>query len=54
VIRMRVGGEQAHRNAVMGALLDAPATEGAGGVAVNQQGQQAGAADIVRYRCRGC
>jgi hypothetical protein len=40
VIRVRVGGEQAHRHAVVSVLLDATRTEGAGGVVVYQQGQQ--------------
>ena len=40
VIRMSVGGEQAHGHAVVSALLDAAAAEGAGGVTVNEQPQQ--------------
>lgn len=40
MIGMRVGREQAHGHAVVGALLDAPTAEGAGGVTVDQQRQQ--------------
>ena len=40
VIGMGIGGDVAKRDRVMGGLLDAPATEGAGGIAVDQQRQQ--------------
>src|ERR1017187_977874 len=40
VVGMGVGGEQAHRDAIVSALLDATAAEGARGIAVNEQPEQ--------------
>jgi len=40
VVGMGIGGEQAHRHAVVSALLDAAAAEGAGGVTVEEQAQE--------------
>ena len=42
VVGMGVGSEQTHRDAVVSALLDATAAEGARGIAVNKQAQQHG------------